>query len=249
MSVRIKSSKEIASMREGAAILRKVQESLRAKIAPGVTLKQLDTLAENIIRSAKAEPSFKGYQGFPATLCTMINSEVVHGIPDDRALKKGDLLSVDCGVKYKNLHTDAAFSVIVGGDEQNPTRARFSQCVREALLSGCKKAVAGNRIGDIGNAIEKVIRRGGYRVCREYTGHGFGYDLHEEPHVYNYGKPGTGELLEEGMTLAIEPIIASGNPETKTLSDNWTVVTVDGRDACQWEHCGVVTKSGFEIFV
>lgn len=235
-------------MRYAGRLLQDVQELLKKHISEGVSLLELDRIAEERILAAGAVPSFKGYQGFPKTLCTMINSEVVHGIPDNRQLQKGDLLSVDCGVYVQGFHADAAFSVIIGGEEAHPERAKFSRCVREALLAGCDAARAGNRIGDIGAAIEHIVVRDGYSVCREYTGHGLGRELHEDPFVYNYGTPKTGEKLVKGMTIAIEPIIASGSPRTKTLSDGWTVVTVDGRDACQWEHCGVVTEKGFEIF-
>ncbi|MCF7906270.1 type I methionyl aminopeptidase [Candidatus Gracilibacteria bacterium] len=248
MNIAIKTSQESNIMRYAGRLLQDVQELLKKHISEGVSLLELDRIAEERILAAGAVPSFKGYQGFPKTLCTMINSEVVHGIPDNRQLQKGDLLSVDCGVYVQGFHADAAFSVIIGGEEAHPERAKFSRCVREALLAGCDAARAGNRIGDIGAAIEHIVVRDGYSVCREYTGHGLGRELHEDPFVYNYGTPKTGEKLVKGMTIAIEPIIASGSPRTKTLSDGWTVVTVDGRDACQWEHCGVVTEKGFEIF-
>lgn len=235
-------------MREGGKILQAAHQAVKEKAVPGVQLIELDKIAEEVIRSHGGIPGFKGYQGFPASLCTMLNSEVVHGIPDERKLKEGDLLSVDCGVFYKNLHTDAAFSLIVGGDDKNPARAQFSNTVKEALLAGCKQAKAGNHTGAIGYAIEQVIKKGGYSICKEYTGHGVGKELHEGLSIYNYGKPGIGPLLQSGMTIAIEPIIAAGNPKSKTLKDGWTVVTIDGKDACQWEHCGVITEQGFEIF-
>jgi methionyl aminopeptidase len=249
MHIHIKTSDQIEIMREGAKILREVQILLQNQIREGVKLSELDTTAEKYIRSQKAIPSFKGYQGFPATLCTMVNSEVVHGVPSERKLKNGDILSVDCGVLYKGFHTDAAFSVIVGGDHQHRERSQFSDCVKRALYAGCEAAKPGGTTGDIGHAIEKTIQKGGYSICREYTGHGLGTELHEDPHVYNFGKKGQGNRLVAGMTMAIEPIVALGSPQVKILKDGWTVVTVDGRDACQWEHCGVVTENGFEIFV
>ncbi len=248
MKISIKTSEELDTMRKAGEILKSVQEELKSQIKEGVSLLDLDKLAEKIIRSQGAIPSFKGFNGFPATLCTMINSEVVHGIPDERRLKKGDLLSVDCGTRFNGFHADAAFSVIVGGDETNPARAKFSDIVKEALMAGCDAAKVGNRVGDIGAVIEKIILKNGYSICREYTGHGLGKELHEDPHVFNYGPSGQGERLIAGMTLAIEPIVARGSGKVKTLSDGWTVVTVDGRDACQWEHCGVVTANGLEIF-
>ena len=249
MNISLKTPHELQLMREAAVILKSVQEKLKQEIKDGVSLLALDKIAEKIILDAGATPSFKGYQGFPATLCTMVNSEVVHGIPDDRTVKTGDLLSIDCGVFWKGFHADAAFSVIVGGDEKDPERAQFSRIVKEALLRGCAAAKVGNHIGDIGHAIETHIIKHGYSLCKEYTGHGLGRELHEDPHVYNYGHPGEGQRLLAGMVLAIEPIVAAGHPAVKTLDDEWTVVTIDGCDACQWEHCGLVTEGGLEIFV
>jgi len=248
MNIITKTEEELKIMRKAGEILHFTQEELKLKIKAGVSLLDLDKLAEKTIRSQGATPSFKGFSGFPATLCTMINSEVVHGIPDERKLKNGDLLSVDCGAKFKGFHSDAAFSVIVGGDETHPARAKFSNVVKEALMAGCDAAKIGNRVGDIGAVIEKIILKNGYSICREYTGHGLGRELHEDPYVFNYGPGGQGKILVEGMTIAIEPIVASGSGKVKTLSNGWTVVTVDGRDACQWEHCGVVTANGLEIF-
>jgi methionyl aminopeptidase len=248
MDIRPKTREELKIMREAGQILQSAQKAMKAVIKAGISLKELDVIAENIILTAGAKPAFKGFHGFPATLCTMINSEVVHGIPDDRLLQDGDLISIDCGVLWKGLHSDAAFTVIVGGDDKNEDRAKFSACVKKALIAGCKAAKAGNRIGDIGAAIQKVVYKGGYSLCKEYTGHGLGKELHEDPIVFNYGKKGDGMVLKEGMTIAIEPIVASGNPQVKILSDDWTVVTQDGKDACQWEHCGAVTKKGLEIF-
>ncbi|NCP67390.1 type I methionyl aminopeptidase [bacterium] len=244
----VKTDLEIAVMRHAGKILQGVQELLKTKIQPGITLLELDAIAEKEILKHNGKPSFKGFNGFPATLCTMINSEVVHGIPDNRELQAGDLLSVDCGVTYEGLIADAAFTVIVGGDETNPERARFSQIVKKALEAGCEQAVAGNTLGDIGYAVQRTIEAGGYHILKEFTGHGVGYEMHEDPFVLNYGTPGKGMTLKEGMTICIEPIVTISKTRTKTLKDGWTEVTVDGKEACQWEHCGVVTKSGFEIF-
>ncbi len=244
-----KTTEELKLMRKGASILREAQEAVKRHLKPGAILLDLDRIAEEVIRSHDALPAFKGFHGFPSTLCTMVNSEIVHGIPDSRAVKAGDLISIDCGVIYKNLITDAAFTEIVGGDETNPKRAKFSQCVYQALVAGCEAAKTGNTTGDIGHAIEQKISAGGYNLVKEYTGHGVGHNMHEDPHIFNYGKPGKGDLLIEGMTICIEPIVSIGNPKNKTLSDKWTVVTLDGKDACQWEHCGVVTDEGLEIFV
>jgi len=252
MKIHIKTDEEIKIMKESGEILKKTQEKLKKYIQKGVTLIELDKIAEDTILSSNAIPSFKNFPGFktpfPASICTMVNDEVVHGIPSEKKLKNGDLLSIDCGVKLKNLHTDAAFSVIVGGNHQNPQRANFSACVKDALKKACEIAVPGNFLGDLGHIIEKTVKSKGYSVCKEYTGHGIGYQLHEDPFVLNFGKPKTGHRLIAGMTIAIEPIIAAGSPQVKTLDDGWTVLTVDGKDACQWEYCGVVTPQGLDIF-
>ncbi len=244
----IKTPEEIKIMRQAGLILQKTQNEIRSHLKAGVSLKHLDEIAEKTIRSLKSEPAFKGLYGFPATCCMSVNEAVVHGIPDEYQLQNGDLVSIDCGVIYKNFFSDATFSVVVGGDSQNKARAKFSACVYEALMDGCNAARTGNTIGDIGHAIQKTVKKGGYSVCREYGGHGLGRELHEDPFVFNFGRPGTGRKLETGMTLAIEPVIASGLGNVKTLKDDWTVVTIDGKDACQWEHCGVVTPNGLEIF-
>jgi methionyl aminopeptidase len=246
--IQIKTAEQIALMRHSGLILQKAQKAMKEKCVAGTTLLELDAIAEEIIRREGAVPAFKGFHGFPNTICAMINSEVVHGIPDDRKLQDGDLVSIDCGCFWKGWCSDAAFTVIIGGDDTHPERAKFSTSVKNALELGCKAAKEGNTLGDIGFIIEKTIIDAGYSICEEYTGHGLGRDMHEAPYVYNYGKPGKGLVLKSGMTLAIEPIVASGNPEVKTLKDGWTVVTKDGRDACQWEHFGVVTADGLEIF-
>lgn len=244
----LKNENEIQIMRKAGLILQKAQKAVKKTAKEGISLLELDKIAENAILEEGGLPAFKGFHGFPSTLCTMLNSEVVHGIPDNRTLKNGDLLSVDCGVFYKKLNSDAAFSIIIGGEEKNEKRARFSSCVKLALKAGCDAAIVGNRLGDIGFAVENVVRKGGYTIIEEYTGHGIGYELHENPHVFNYGRSNSGIKIKEGMTLCIEPIVAEGKSGNKTLRDGWTVVTTDGKDACQWEHCGVVTKKGFEIF-
>ena len=217
-----KTPEQIDAMRRGGKILQAAHQAARALAVPGKTLLELDAAAEKVILDAGAIPAFKGYHGFPNTLCTMVNSEVVHGIPDNRELKTGDILSVDCGVIFEGLVTDAAFTVIVGGDETNPKRAKFSAAVKEALLAGCAAAKVGNRLGDIGFAVENHIKKSGYRVIKDFTGHGVGLDMHEDPYVLNYGQPRTGEVLVEGMTICIEPIIAARKPGYKTLSDGWT---------------------------
>ncbi|PID69950.1 type I methionyl aminopeptidase [bacterium DOLZORAL124_38_8] len=247
-----KTEAELELMRHSGKILQAAQEAMKAEIKAGVTFKQLDAIAEKVILEAGAKPAFKGVPGmkfpFPATICAMRNDEIVHGIPDDNPLEDGDLITIDCGAIWKGYYSDAAFSLIVGGDDKNPERAKFEKTVKKALMAGCAQAKAGNTTGDIGFAIQRIIQGAGYSICKEYTGHGLGKTLHEDPNVFNYGKPGKGVKLVEGMTIAIEPIVAMGNPRNKTLSNGWTVVTADGSDACQWEHFGVVRKDGFEIF-
>jgi methionyl aminopeptidase len=242
-----KTPAQLEAFRASGAILRKAHKAMQDVIKPGVTMLQLDAIAETLIRDHGGVPAFKGFGGFPASICAMFNEQVVHGIPNDRPIQTGDLLSIDCGVFFNGMVSDAAFSLVVGGKEANPKRFAFEQAVKQALLAGCAAAKAGNKTGDIGHAVQQVIKQAGYSICKQYTGHGVGATMHEEPHIYNYGNPGSGVLLREGMTICIEPIIAMGRPKTKELADQWTVVTVDGSDACQWEHCGIVTKSGLEI--
>lgn len=246
--INIKSAVEIEAMREGGKILQAAHQAVRTAVKSGITLLDLDAIAEKTILDLGGVPAFKGFHGFPATICTMVNSEIVHGIPDDRVLNDGDILTIDCGVIYKKLITDAAFTIIVGGDETNPERARFSQTVKRALEAGCSEAIEGNTLGDIGYIIQKTVEEAGYSIIKEFTGHGVGHSMHEDPYVLNYGKQGKGLKLKAGMTICIEPIVARGKPKHKTLKDGWTEVTVDGKDACQWEYCGVVGKSGFEVF-
>ncbi len=247
-NVPIRTPEQLALMRYSGQILQKAQRAMKKACVAGTTLLELDAIAEHVIRSEGAVPAFKGFQGFPNTICSMVNSEVVHGIPDNRKLQEGDLVSIDCGCFWKGWCADAAFTVIIGGEDKNPERAKFSSTVKEALERGCQAAKDGNTLGDVGFIIQKTVLDAGYSICEEYTGHGLGREMHESPYVYNYGKPGKGMNLKSGMTFAIEPIVASGNPSVKTLKDGWTVVTEDGRDACQWEHFGVVTPDGLEIF-
>lgn len=249
MKIYPRTPEQLKKMRKAADILRAAQVAMQKRCVPGVSLKELNTIADDVIRSTGAIPNFYGFSGFPATICAMLNDDVVHGIPDDRKLQEGDLLSVDCGAIWQGWHSDAAFSLVVGGPEANPRREKFHTTVKEALLAGCDAAREGNQLGDIGHAIESVIKKSPYSLCKEYTGHGIGREMHEEPYVFNYGKPHTGFRLKSGMTICIEPIVAEGNPTVKVHSNGWNVVTVDGKDGCQWEHCGVITPTGLEIFV
>lgn len=241
-----KSDDELAKMARAGALVARVHEAVMETAAPGVSTRDLDVMAERMIRDAGAEPSFKGYRGFPATLCTSINHEIVHGIPSpDRVLQAGDVLSVDCGAIVEGFHADSAISVLVGGaDAADPDVRRLVEETRSALWAGLRATVAGNRLGDIGHAVEAVANRHGYGVVREYVGHGVGRALHEDPSVPNYGSPGRGLKMSPGWVLAIEPMFNLGTEETRTLSDEWTVVTADGRVSAHWEHTVAITADG-----
>ena len=218
---------------------------MAAAIAPGVTTKQLDRIAEKVIREQGASPSFKGYGGFPASICTSVNSVLVHGIPDQTVLKDGDLISIDIGACYKGYHGDAAWTFSVGRVSEDAVR--LMEVTRQSLFIGLKQAKPGNRLSDISHAIGFFVEAHGYSVPIDYTGHGIGTHLHEEPAIPNFGTPGKGILLKEGMTFAIEPMVHAGKPHTRVLADDWTVVTKDGSLAAHYEHTIVITHDGYEI--
>ncbi len=222
-----------------AAILAK----LAAAVAPGVTTAELDALAEQWAREAGGVPAFKGYRGFPATLCVSVNDEVVHGIPSPaRVLRAGDIVSIDMGVKLGGFYGDSALTVPVG-DVPKETTALL-EVTRQSLERAIAQVRVGGRLSDIGHAVQEWVEAHGYSVVREFVGHGIGEALHEEPQIPNYGKPGRGPTLAEGMVLAIEPMVAMGRPETKVLKDGWTAVTRDGSLAAHFEHTVAVTKDG-----
>lgn len=241
-----KSRDELQTMAAAGAIVARVHEAVMEAARPGVTTADLDELAEGIIREAGATPSFKGYRGFPATLCTSVNNQIVHGIPSPKmVLKEGDVLSVDCGAILDGYHGDSAISVIVGGAHTAPEEVqRLVTETRRALWAGLRAARPGSRLGDIGHAVERFALRRGYGVVREYVGHGVGRALHEDPTVPNYGKPGRGLKISPGWVLAIEPMFNLGTQETATLEDGWTVVTADGAISAHWEHTVAVTEDG-----
>jgi len=214
-------------------------------IKEGITTKELDTLAEDFIRSKGATPSFKGYGDYPASICTSINQEVVHGIPSKRKLRNGDIISIDIGACYKGYHGDSAWTFAVG--EISPKKKELMEHTRESLFKGLEQVKPGNRIGDIGHAIEEHAKKYHLGVVRELVGHGVGTSVHEEPDVPNYGKAGTGPILKEGMVLAIEPMLTLGRRDICILDDDWTIETVDNSPAAHYEHTVVVTKDGVEI--
>jgi len=241
----IKSSREVEQLKRSNAIVAEVFEKLKGMISPGVTTKKLDEVAEEYILSKGARPAFKGYKGFPATLCISINEEVVHGIPSQRRLKEGDIVSLDVGVNFVGYFGDAALTLPVG--EIDPEAKRLIDVTEKALAFGIEKAKIGNRLFDISYAIQRWVESHGFSVVRDFVGHGIGRDLHEEPQVPNFGAPHQGPRLEKGMVFALEPMVNEGTHEVKVLSDGWTVVTADGKCSAHFEHTIAITDDGAEI--
>ena len=245
--VEIKSAREVKIMREASRIVATVLREVMAMVEPGQTTGDLDAYAEKRIREMGATPSFKGYHGFPASICASINNEVVHGIPSPkRVIHKGDLLKVDTGAYFEGYHGDSCITVCVG--EASQEAQTLSRVARESLMAGLSQVKAGNTLLDIAGAVEDHVKANGFSVVEDYTGHGVGRNLHEEPSVFNFR---TDELpnvtLRPGMTLAIEPILNAGTKACRTLKDRWTVVTRDGSLSAQWEHTVLVTSDGCEI--
>ena len=244
--VELKSREEIAVMRDAGRIVGEILDALEKAVAPGVTTWDLDQLSEKLIYEKGARPAFKGYRGFPSCLCTSINQEVVHGIPSrKRRLERGDLVKLDFGVVYHGFFGDAARTIPVG--EVTAEAQALLDATRESLEAGIQAAVAGNRIGDIGHAVQAHVEARGYSVVRDFVGHGIGRRLHEEPQIPNFGTAGTGMKLRPGMVLAIEPMVNAGTWEVETLDDDWTAVTLDGRLSSHWEHTVLVTDQGPEV--
>lgn len=245
--ITLKTDEEIELITCASEIVADVLDQLQDQVQPGVTTSALDAWAEDLIRSRDgAIPAFKGLYGFPATLCTSVNSEVVHGIPSpDRVLQEGDVVSIDVGVCYQGYYGDGAVTLPVG--EIDPAAARLLEATREALTRGVEAAQPGGRIGDISAAIEKVGVEAGYSVVRELVGHGIGSKPHEEPQVPNYGRVGEGLKLQSGLVLAIEPMFNMGGREIRTLADDWTVVTADGQISAHFEHTVAITRDGPRI--
>ncbi len=230
----IKTREEIELMRESALMVSRSLGIIAKEVRPGVTPKYLDKIAEEYIRDNGGVPAFKGYRGFPATLCISINEAVVHGIPTDKPLNEGDIISVDCGVKKNGFYGDHAYSFAVGAVK--PELEKLLQITKESLYKGIEQCIAGNRIGDISFAIQQHAEKNGYGVVRELVGHGLGKSLHEDPEVPNYGKRGDGPKIKDGMVFAIEPMINLGKKNVKQLNDGWTIVTADGLPSAHFEH-------------
>ncbi len=245
--IQLKSQREIEIMATGGRILADTVRLMESSVRPGMTTLDLDRIAEEFIRSHRgAVPSFKGLYDFPASICTSINNEIVHGIPSrKRTLIEGDLISIDVGVKYEGYHTDSATTVAIG--KVSDQSERLLAVTRDALDAGVSAARAGNHVGDIGAAVQQVVEAAGFSVVRDLVGHGIGSGFHEEPQVPNYGKPKRGLRLTPGLTIAIEPMVNVGKPGIRTMPDRWTVVTVDGSRSAHFEHTVAITDNGPRI--
>jgi methionyl aminopeptidase len=240
-----RSASELERLARVNALVARVLAELKAMIAPGVTTAEVDALAERRLREAGAEPAFKGYHGYPATICASVNEQVVHGIPSHRRLVEGDIVSIDLGAKLDGFFGDSAVTVAVG--TVSPEAARLLQVTEESLGQALAVVRAGARLSNIGAAVQQHVEAHGFSVVKEFVGHGIGTSLHEEPQIPNYGTPGRGPRLAEGMVLAIEPMVNMGRPAVKVLGDKWTAVTEDGSLSAHFEHTVVVTKDGCRI--
>jgi len=245
MPIYYRTAGEIEKLREANKIVVAALKRLERMVKPGVTTKELDREAESVIFGMGGRPSFKGYRGFPASLCVAINDQVVHGIPDNGRLKEGDIIGLDLGAEYQGYYGDAAVTLPVG--EISPRAALLLKTTREALYAGIAKVAPGGRLGDVSHAIQSVAEGAGFSVVTAFVGHGIGSSPHEEPQVPNFGSPGRGVRLAPGMVLAIEPMVNEGGPEVEVLDDRWTVRTVDGGLSAHFEHSVAVTESGVEI--
>ena len=243
MAIVCKSASEIERMRHSGRIVRQVLDQVRSMVAPGVTTMDLERAAESKIAELGAKPAFKGYYDYPCVLCTSVNEEIVHGIPSEkRALKDGDIVSIDCGVVLDGYYGDAAITVPVSAVK--PELRKLLTVTEESLYRGIDQALIGNSVGDVGAAVQEHVEANGFSVVRDFVGHGIGTRLHEEPQIPNFGARGHGAKLREGMVLAIEPMVNYGKPGARVLDDKWTAVTVDGSFSAHFEHCVAVTKDG-----
>jgi len=240
-----KTETELAYMREAGRIVAETHRLLARELRPGITTAELDRIAEQYIRSRGAVPSFKGYNGFPGSICTSVNDELVHGIPGPRKLMEGDIISLDIGAQYQGYHGDSAWTYPIG--DVSDTARKLLEVTERALYKGLAEIKPDVRLYTVSHAIQREVEAAGFSVVRELVGHGIGERLHEEPKIPNYGQPDRGPRLKPGMTLAIEPMVNAGERYVRTLEDNWTVVTVDGSLCAHFEHTVVVTENGYEI--
>ncbi len=232
-------------MRRAGRVVAEMHECIRAALRPGVTLLELDAVGRDVLRRRRAKSNFLGYHGYPAVICASRNEVVVHGIPDEQALAEGDIISIDCGAIVDGYHGDAAFTAGVGAIA--PEDERLIDVTRRALEAGIAQLLPGSRLGDLGSAVQSTVERAGFRVVRDYVGHGIGTAMHEPPDVPNMGRRGRGRRVAAGDVYAVEPMVSAGTDTTAVLADGWTVVTTDGARAAHWEHTVAVTDDGPEI--
>jgi methionyl aminopeptidase len=240
-----KTPRELDIMRVAGKIVALTHQELQKFIKPGITTKELDSIAEKFIRQHDAIPSFKGYNGFTGSICASVNEELVHGIPGDRLLKNGDIISIDIGAKYNGYHGDSAWTYAVG--EISEETQKLLDVTEQSLYKGLEEAKPGERLSNISHAIQTFVESYGFSVVREYVGHGIGQNLHEDPQIPHFGPPNKGPRLKPGMVLAVEPMINAGKRYVRTLPDNWTVVTTDGKMCAHFEHTIAIVETGYEI--
>ncbi|MDD2902672.1 MAG: type I methionyl aminopeptidase [Syntrophales bacterium] len=241
----LKSPREIARMEKANRMVAEILEEVKERVAPGVETRELDEVAEEGCRRRRVEPAFKGYRGYPASVCVSVNEEVVHGIPGSRRLQDGDLVSLDFGVRYDGYYGDAALTLPVG--EVSPQARKLLEATRESLEAGIAQVKVGARLSDISHAVQTVVEGQGFAVIREFVGHGIGRSLHEDPQIPNFGPPGRGPVLQTGMTMAIEPMTSSGSWRVRILADGWTAVTQDGSLSAHFEHTVALTDKGVVV--
>ena len=240
-----KTPREIDIMREAGKIVALTHQELKKHIAPGITTKELDQIAEKTILKYGAMPSFKGYNGFPGSICASVNEELVHGIPGKRKLQEGDIISIDIGAKYNGYHGDSAWTYPVGNISESVQK--LLDVTEKSLYLGLEQVKPGERLSNISHAVQTHAEENGFSIVREYVGHGIGQDLHEDPQIPHYGPPNRGPRLKPGMVICVEPMVNQGRRYVKTLSDDWTVVTVDGKWCAHFEHTIALTEAGYEI--
>ncbi|MCP3033160.1 type I methionyl aminopeptidase [Halobacillus sp. A1] len=240
-----KTPRELDIMREAGRIVALTHQEMKKNIRPGITTGELDRIADQFIRSMDAIPSFKGYNGFRGSICASVNEELVHGIPGDRVLNEGDIISIDIGAKYQGYHGDSAWTYPVGTVDENT--ASLLRVTEECLFKGLDEAKPGVRLSNISHAIQSFVEAEGFSIVREYVGHGVGQELHEDPQIPHYGPPNKGPRLKPGMVLAVEPMVNAGSRYVKTLADHWTVVTKDGKMCAHFEHTIAITEEGYEV--
>ncbi len=246
LDIRIKTPEELVTLREAGRVLARIVSQIKSSLKIGMTTKDIDLMAEDLISREGVVPAFKGYRGYPACACVSVNEEVVHGIPGGRVINSGDIVSVDIGIVRQEYFSDMAFTV--GFGDLDASRQKLLDVTRQALIKGIAQARSGSRLGDVSHAIQAYVEAKGFSVVRDFVGHGIGKKLHEDPDIPNFGRPGTGVVLRPGMVLAIEPMVNMGTHRTKTQQDGWTVITADHQPSAHFEHTIAVTEDGPVIF-